>query len=110
MDEHKKRVMLALLGVGVCIVGLALAYCIGHYNSGSGDTITEEGRNVTRTIQQLETDEQGTERAVNTATERVEDAQDTTERLSESVDRSASVLDRLQAELDRIAEANGLTE
>lgn len=110
MDEYKKRVILALLGFVGFVDLLVLAFCIGQYNSGSGDTITEEGRNVTRTIQQLTTDEQGTERAVNTATERVEDAQDTTERLSESVDRSASVLDRLQAELDNIAKANGLTE
>lgn len=90
------------LGVLLCLFG-----CVYFYSSRTEST---ESRNVNRTVQQLTTDEQRTEESVNTATERIEDAQDTTERLSESVDTSASILDRLQTELDNIAKANGLDD
>lgn len=89
------------LGILLCLFG-----CVYFYSSRTEST---ENRNINRTIQQLTTDYEATQRELQQAGERNKDAQNTVDRISDITTESQQLLDRLQAELDEIARANGLS-
>lgn len=87
-----------------------LCYGAGYYTGLRHNAEDTTGDDVRGTIQQLTDTGSRVEEQVDTAGQRIENAQKTTDRIEASHNESGTILDRLQTELDDIARANGLTD
>jgi len=101
----EKKIIFALAFLCLLCYGAGYYTCLTRHNTAGTDS-----NNVSRTVQQLETNYEATQRELQEAGERNKDATDTAQRIQELYSGSQQLLDKLQTELDGIARANGLDD